>query len=210
MRFLQAGKVPVSMRMLAGRVALTLMLAITMGVAHGGEKAAAGKSSSSNTGQSSFPNDQAMPTHDLLTWPRASADKFGCYMEKSLGYRDPRFNCGLKGYKNVGDPCENTKAYYEGPQFPERPGILQPLVMGVQLSWEQGRLQQFTITLMGRMTEKQARQVLNLPPPEIEDLPPNVMGIDVQYPSDVTTAVSVTTFDHMGAGDVECDDSAAD
>jgi hypothetical protein len=197
MKIHHAGNAPVRLQRLFGRVALCMTLSISMGHAVGGEPPAP---------KGSFLADKySKPTNNLLTWPRARADEFGCFMEKSYGVHDPRFNCGLKSYKNKGDPCKNTVAYYEGPQFPDRPGLVQPLAMGVELSWEHGRLQAFTITLMGKMTGSQARQALNLPPPDVEDLPPNVMGIDVQYPSNITTAVTVTSFDHMGAGDVDCD-----
>ena len=54
---------------------------------------------------------------ELMTWPRMNAASFGCYMEKTMGYRDKRFNCSLTHYKNAGDPCKNTDAYYEGPAF---------------------------------------------------------------------------------------------
>jgi hypothetical protein len=142
----------------------------------------------------------------LLTWPRMPVEQFGCYLEKSFGYRDARFNCSLEHYENQGDPCKNTEALYEGPVFPPALAAkVHPLASDVDLAWEQGQLQQVTITLKGRLTDEQARRALDLPAAGAGDTPDNVMSIDVQYPDAATTAVSLTGFDHMGAGDVDCD-----
>jgi hypothetical protein len=142
----------------------------------------------------------------LLTWPRMPVEQFGCYLEKSFGHRDARFNCSLENYENQGDPCKNTEAFYEGPEFPQALAAeVNPLATDVDLAWEQGQLQQVTITLKGRLTEEQARRALDLPDADSHDTPENVMYIDVQYPDAASTAVSLTGFDHMGAGDVDCD-----
>ncbi|MGZ3726892.1 MAG: hypothetical protein ACXWQQ_13900 [Pseudobdellovibrio sp.] len=57
--------------------------------------------------------------NDFATWPKASVKEFGCFMEKELDYKDKKFNCSLKKYVNMGDPCKNTTKYYEGPQLPK-------------------------------------------------------------------------------------------
>jgi hypothetical protein len=158
--------------------------------------------------------DLAPPSVDVMTWPRMSVGDFGCYMEKTLGYRDKRFNCALKGYKNQGDACTNPRAYYEGPAFPKAlVAKVHPLATDVELDWERGELQQVTITLKGAFSEQDARKAFKLPVGSAYDmeaahmhatLPENVEDTDVQFPGRELTAVIITGFDHMGAGDVDC------
>jgi hypothetical protein len=156
------------------------------------------------------------PSIDARTWPRMTADAFGCYLEKQLGHRDPRFNCALKHYENKGDPCKNTDAYYEGPAFPpDLATRVHPLATDVQLDWEHGELQNVTITLKGTWNENEVRRVFKLADTHAS----NIMSVDVQYPTGPvddsvghkpsdpmhgSTAVMLTGFDHMGAGDVDC------
>lgn len=151
---------------------------------------------------------------DVLAWPRMSSSEFGCYMEKTLGHRDQRFNCALKGYENQGDPCTNTDAYEEGPIFPvSLAARIHPLAKDVQLSWEHGELQQVTIVLKGTLDEVEVRNAFKLPRAEAFKLseaeqgalPGNIMDSSVQGdPSTGLTSVMLTGFDHMGAGDVDC------
>jgi hypothetical protein len=163
---------------------------------------------------------------NVLAWPRMSSSEFGCYMEKTLGHRDPRFNCALKGYENQGDPCDNTEAYEEGPGFPASLATrVHPLATDVQLSWEHGELQQVTITLKGTLNEAEVRNAFKLPSADAyqlseaqqQSMPENLMDSSVQYqtlnssagegpsdPSQGLTSVMLTGFDHMGAGDVDC------
>lgn len=166
------------------------------------------------------------PTVDVLAWPRMSSSEFGCYMEQSLGHRDKRFNCSLKGYENQGDPCSNGDAYTEGPELPASLAArIHPLATQVQLSWEHGELQQVTLLLKGTYNEAEVRNAFKLPRAEAYllseaeqgTLPENIMDTSVQYestddsmgkrpsnPSSGFTSVMLTGFDHMGAGDVDC------
>ena len=99
------------------------------------------------------------PTVDVRAWPRMTSPTFGCYVETTFGYRDKRFNCALKKYRNTGDACRNTKAYYEGPAFPDRlAASVHPLATKVELDWEQGRLQMVTVTLKGTWNEADVRK----------------------------------------------------
>jgi len=144
--------------------------------------------------------------NDFLTWPRAEADQFGCFLEKSFGYRDQRFNCNLKNYQNKGDPCHNTKAYAEGPTFPT--GIASKVFPGVQdirLTWEHGELQMVVIELKKVMSDHEARAFLKLPKQDSQ-LESNVMSISVQ-PQRNSTSVLLQGFDHMGSGDIDCSES---
>ena len=67
------------------------------------------------------------PTADIRAWPRMTSPTFGCYVETAFGYRDKRFNCALKQYRNTGDACKNTKAYYEAWRSPtgSRPACIR-------------------------------------------------------------------------------------
>ncbi|ALX15930.1 hypothetical protein P350_31440 [Burkholderia cepacia JBK9] len=168
------------------------------------------------------------PAVDIRAWPRMTSPRFGCYVETALGYRDKRFNCALKKYRNTGDACKNTKAYYEGPAFPDRlAASVHPLATKVDLNWEHGELQMVTVTLKGTWNATEVRKAFGLPraegskltEAELRSQPGNVMDTSVQYPSDAldeslakrpsnpargTTAVMLYGFDHMGAGDVDC------
>lgn len=166
------------------------------------------------------------PSVDVLAWPRMSSSEFGCYMQQSLGHRDKRFNCGLKGYENQGDPCSGGDAYTEGPELPASLAArIHPLSTQVQLSWEHGELQQVTLLLKGTFNEAEVRNAFKLPRAEAYllseteqgTLPENVMDTSVQYestsdspgkrpsdPSSGFTSVMLTGFDHTGAGDVDC------
>lgn len=168
------------------------------------------------------------PTVDVRAWPRMTSPTFGCYVETTFGYRDKRFNCALKKYRNTGDACKNTTAYYEGPAFPDRlAASVHPLATKVELDWEQGRLQMVTVTLKGTWNEADVRKAFGLPraegskltEAELRSAPGNLMDTSVQYPSSAldeslakrasnpargTTAVMLYGFDHMGGGDVDC------
>lgn len=168
------------------------------------------------------------PTVDVRAWPRMTSPTFGCYVETTFGYRDKRFNCALKKYRNTGDACKNTTAYYEGPAFPDRlAASVHPLATKVELDWEQGRLQMVTVTLKGTWNEADVRKAFGLPraegskltEAELRSEPGNLMDTSVQYPSSAldeslakrasnpargTTAVMLYGFDHMGGGDVDC------
>ncbi|WP_257250713.1 hypothetical protein [Burkholderia cepacia] len=168
------------------------------------------------------------PSVDVRAWPRMASPKFGCYVETTFGYPDKRFNCALKKYRNTGDACGNTKAYYEGPVFPDRlAASVHPLATKVELDWEHGDLQMVTVTLKGTWNEADVRKAFGLPRAEARQLtdaelrsaPGNLMDTSVQYPSSPldeslakrpsnpargTTAVMLYGFDHMGAGDADC------
>lgn len=169
----------------------------------------------------------APPSIDPSRWPRMTSTQFGCYMEKTFGHRDRRFNCATKNYRNDGDPCDNTEPYYEGPAFPDRAARkVHPLATHVELDWEHEELRDVTVTLKGTWNEAQVRKVFRMPRTEsfrLSDaenaaLPEHLMSTSVHYPlsnddavgtraSDPTrgtTSVSFTGFEHMGAADFEC------
>jgi len=85
--------------------------------------------------------------------------------------RTGRFNCTLKGYVNRGDPCKNTKAYYEGPVFPAgKAGEVNPL-RGRSPGLEHGDLQEVQVTLVKRLGEEEVRKAFKLPASKTKTLP---------------------------------------
>lgn len=157
----------------------------------------------------------APPSVDILAWPRMTSQDFGCYLEKTFGYKDKRFNCSLKHYKNKGDVCNDHVNYYEGPAFPEKLATkVHPLAQSVELTWEHGDLQSVTLTLKGSWSEKKVRKVFRMPraehiskatDAERSGFPENVMynSVDSYHG---TTSVGLVGFDHMGGGDFDCGD----
>lgn len=164
------------------------------------------------------------PNIDITKWPRMTSKDFGCYMEKTFGYRDKRFNCSLKRSENKGDPCHNAETYYEGPEFPSSLiAKVHPLANDITLEWEHGELRAVSLHLKGAWNEAEVRKAFHLPRAEAAELtlsereatPDNLMYTSVQYnsedidsrvsdPSRGHTSIILQGFDHMGAGDVEC------
>jgi hypothetical protein len=144
------------------------------------------------------------PLAVALTWPRMRADRFGCFMERELNVRDKRFNCSTKGYENQGDPCKNVEAWSEGPAVPDAVlDKLDPDLGTLELSWEHGNLQAATLTFNGVLTPAEAYQRVGLPPGG-KPLPENVQSARVEACSKASTCLTLTGFDHQGAGDVDC------
>lgn len=145
---------------------------------------------------------------NLMQWPRMDSPAFGCYMEKTFGHRDPRFHCGMKDYENKGDPCKNTDAYYEGPAFLSAlASKVQAQIKDIDLSWEHGELQMVAVTLAGEYSDQDVRRAFKLPSPAVDKAPAdNVMSVDIDHGNRGVTVVSLTGFDHQGAGDVDCGD----
>ena len=138
---------------------------------------------------------------DPLTWPRARADTFGCFMERELGVRDKRFTCTLKSYQSFGDPCANAERYYEGPKFPKRAvAQIGKDIADIALAWEHGELQSLTITYAREMSDKEIDDALKLDRPA----PPNIQRFDIQKCGKNATCVLFDGFEHMGGGDLGC------
>jgi hypothetical protein len=138
--------------------------------------------------------DQILKAHDVTTWPRADARRFGCFLQTAFGIKDKKFNCNLNHYRNKGDPCEKTKAYYEGPRFPpDKVALVDKRFKFLDLSWEHGELQQVSIALEGKFSKQDLRATFNLPE-----------KASIQDCSLKDTCIVLTGFDHLGAGDVVC------
>lgn len=147
--------------------------------------------------------------HNVLSWPRAPVDRFGCMLEREFETRHPRFNCGLRGYVNRSDACAITDAYYEGPQFPaDKAGKVLPQIDRIEIASERGQVQAVTLILKQRQTQTAIRALLGLPSPRAM-LPVNISSVDIQGcrpegASQVCNVVLIEGFDHRGAGDVDC------
>jgi hypothetical protein len=144
------------------------------------------------------------PAAGLPTWPRMRAVEFGCLLQTRFGARDPRWNCARPDPGPAGDPCGDTRAYYDGPAFPRAAaGAVAPGVLEVTLAWEHRDLQSAVFVLDGVLPEAEARRRLGLPAAGAP-LPPNVQAITVQRCATSRTCVDLVGFDHLGAADVEC------
>ncbi len=136
-----------------------------------------------------------------------NAYDFGCLLETKFGLKDPVFNCSQDSRsRDWGDPCRNTEAYYSGPEIPDTVGpSIHPKIKSLRLSWEHGELQDLGIVFNGVVTASEIEKVFGLRLGE--KLPANIMHADLQECGKGTSCLSLTGFDHAGAGDVDCEQS---
>lgn len=148
---------------------------------------------------------------DVLAWPGMEADRLGCLMERALGHRDPRFNCGQRGYSHGGNPCRPDDAYYDGPTFPQdRAAQVSPLLQRIDLAYEGGRVQSVTLVLQRRLPQEEIRRGLALPAPTAP-LPRNVAAVSIQGcrqdprgGPDVCGVILVEGVAHRDAAEADC------
>jgi hypothetical protein len=147
---------------------------------------------------------------NVLTWPRAPVDKFGCMLERDFETRDAKFNCSLRNYMHVSNVCDPDSPYYEGPEFPagKASKVLEQFE-DVRVAHEHGEVQSVTVVLKQRLTQTAIRALLGLPASPRAALPPNIVSIDIQGcrpdgASQICNVALIQGFDHMGAGDVDC------
>jgi len=123
-------------------------------------------------------------------------------LEQSLGHREPKFNCSLKKFKPVDNPC--VSAYYDGVEFP--PALVakvHPLLSNIELTWEHGQLQSVSLDFKKGVDANSLRKTFGLD--RTSAYPKNIMSADIQDCSRDSVCLLIQGFDHMGAGDVECD-----
>jgi hypothetical protein len=141
------------------------------------------------------------PSHDVLAWPRMSVRDFGCFLEETFDFKDPKFNCSLKNYKPNGDPCAD--GYYEGFEFPdELARKVHPLLDNIELTWEHGELQSISLSFKQKIDADVLRRAFHVP--EETSYPKNVLDVDVQDCSRDGVCLLIQGFEHVGAADVEC------
>jgi hypothetical protein len=151
-----------------------------------------------------------LDANNVLSWPRAGVDKFGCMLEKDFETRDPRFNCSLRNYVNRANACGSNEAYYEGPEFPaNKAEKVMPQIERISVAHERGQVQAVTLILKQRQTQTAIRALLGLPTSPRAALPSNIVSVDIQGcrpegAGQICNVVLLQGFDHMGAGDVEC------
>ena len=151
----------------------------------------------------------AVARHSILTWPGMDPVQFGCYVEKTFGVRDQRFNCSAKPYVASGDPCSAADAYDEGPAFPESAvAKIHPAIKAIDLNWEHGDLQQISVDFKRKLSRKKIARILALP--DNFDVPQEktkFVRIYIQDCSSDGSCLGIQMFDHMGAGDLDCGDA---
>ena len=152
--------------------------------------------------------------YNILSWPRMDVAAFGCYLEKELNYRDKKFNCSLTDYSNQGDPCDRTEEYYEGPLFPEdKAGLVHGSIESIRIEYEHGDIREVHIEFKTNMLVRDIQKIFRLPE-KAEDFPENV--ISIQYDENIYSKekdpdpryskwLTITGFDHIGAGESDCD-----
>src|SRR5690606_38369112 len=112
--------------------------------------------------------------HPLITWVRKSPVDIGCMLEKGIGHKDSKFNCAYGDYKNEGDPCNNTDAYYEGPKFPQKlSGKIDPTFKEIRFDFERGLLRELSITFKDSVLISDIKKKFALPD-KFEDYPTNI------------------------------------
>lgn len=188
-------------------LSLVLLLACNERVAPGTQPIAA------DTAQAEVEPPNRLLAADLINWPRKTVVEIGCILETELGFRDSVFNCRYKNYVNKGDPCKNTTAYYEGIVFPGALAAgIHPSIKSMQFDFEGGRLREISITFKDSVSKEDIRKWFGLPGGNA--LPENIMAIDYgdnvysnEKPGDpaYTKWLTLTGFEHMGAGDVDCE-----
>jgi hypothetical protein len=151
--------------------------------------------------------------YPLLTLLRKTPVEIGCILQTEFKYRDTVFNCDNKNYLNKGDPCKKTNEYYEGIIIPV--GLsekIHPDVKDMHLDFEHGSLRELTITFRDSLSIDKVRTMFNLPA-ENGNLPKNIISISFgeniyskDKPADpnYTKWLTVTGFEHMGAGEADC------
>jgi hypothetical protein len=155
-------------------------------------------------------NEIQVSKFHLLQWPRMTADKFGCMLEKQFNYKDKKFNCSLSGYNFSGNPASDH--YDEGPGFPaDKVKLIHPSVKSVELEFEHGDLRSLTVRLEKPMLIQEIQRIYLLPDAKqlenagflnyeirydgIESLEAN------PYKPVMTDMFIISGFDHQGAGD---------
>jgi len=151
--------------------------------------------------------------YPLTTWPRKNPAVFGCMLESHFGYKDSMFNCARSNYVNKGDPCKNTKEYYEGLQIPDNiSSLIYPLFKTITLDFEHGNLQNVSIEFNDSIAIDMIKMTFRLPS-DRNQFPDNIM--DIRYGENVsapnkprnpryTRWLEIVGFDHIGSGDVDC------
>ena len=146
----------------------------------------------------------------MLTWPRASVDRFGCMLERDFDTRHPRFNCSLRNYVNRRRCLRGNRCLLRRPGIPaDKADKVLPQIDRIEIANAHGQVQAVTFILKQRQTQTAIRALLGLPSSPRATLPANISSVDIQGcrpdgASQICNVVLIQGFDHMGAGDVDC------
>ncbi|MDH1007358.1 hypothetical protein N5J43_00495 [Pseudomonas nicosulfuronedens] len=148
-------------------------------------------------------------TDDLVSWPRMNVADFACLLEQRTGHADAQFSCAAsRKLSNWGDACHNTDLSYAGPQLPEAlVRQLDPRIAAVDLDWEYGRLQSVNVTFSGIMTAEEVADIfpqVSLEDPTSRD---NLSNASLQDCASDASCLYLEGFEHLGGGDVDCEDA---
>jgi hypothetical protein len=99
---------------------------------------------------------------DLAAWTRMDPASFGCWMQRSLGRRDPLWSCASRRAAATDtDPCSDPAAFYAGPELPDDLAPrLHPLLRSVDLTWEGGALQRATFVFAPGVAPAEMARIL--------------------------------------------------
>ena len=157
------------------------------------------------------PTPSLLTKHPLTTWMRKSPAEIGCLLESELSYKDSVFNCSYEEYINNGDPCDSTVEYYEGVHIPDSLfSKIHSSIKDIRLEFEHGSLRELEITFKDSILITDVKNLFDLP----DTIPENVMEIhygdnigskDKPINPNYTRWLTIYGFEHMGAGDVDCE-----
>ncbi|MFS2124773.1 hypothetical protein [Pseudomonas sp. Pseusp97] len=148
-------------------------------------------------------------TADLIGWPRMNVADFACLLEQRTGHADAQFSCAAsRKLSDWGDACHATDISYAGPQLPE--ALVRQIdsrIAAVDLDWEFGRLQSVNVTFDRIMTADEVADIfpeVNLDDPTSRA---NLSNASLQDCAEDASCLYLEGFEHLGAADVECEDS---
>jgi len=189
------------------RIIFALLVIISPGCNHAekNDDSVARSENSDSTYKTQKKDSPFLGKYHLTALMRKTPVEVGCILQTELSYTDSKFNCSYKNYKNNGDPCVKTEEYYEGVVIPNKiAGTIHPLIEDIDLSFEHGNLREITITFKDSVEISTVKKIFSLPK-SISHYPINVTDINYKPTNpNYTRWLSITGFDHVGAGDVDC------
>lgn len=100
---------------------------------------------------------------DLGAWLRWGPSDLGCWMERALAHREPRWSCTAPAVPPPDDPCD--EAWRAGPEVPDEVARrIHPLLRRVALAWEHGALQGATFQFDPDVPKAAMPRILGIAP----------------------------------------------
>src|SRR5690606_16040310 len=158
--------------------------------------------------------DAFLKEYPLITLLRKTPPEIGCILESKLKYKDSIYNCSNKNYVNPGNPCGSDNQYYKGIKIPDSIARkIHSKFKSIELSFEHGNLQELSIVFKDSLRKTDILNTFKLPKEKTE-FPENIINISYgenvfskMKPLDTlyTRWLSITGFDHIGAGELDCE-----